>query len=213
MLDFPSAPSVGQKYPAAPIGGVPTYVWDGEKWTSVALTDGTGYLPLLGGTLAGPLSLAADPTVPWGAATKQYANLGVTDGGDAAAGQIGEVLSIVRTSSLGLTNSTMVRLMMLTLTPGDWDVFGEVWTNASAGGLVTSYNISLGKTDAAGPSVPDMTNSRAQLGAASSTIQVVSVGPARASVSVATPYYVNVLFNFSSGSVTAVGKLWARRAR
>lgn len=31
-MDFPSAPSVGQKYPPAPTPGVPTYVWDGEKW-------------------------------------------------------------------------------------------------------------------------------------------------------------------------------------
>jgi hypothetical protein len=31
-MDFPSLPSVGQKYPPAPTPGVPTYVWDGEKW-------------------------------------------------------------------------------------------------------------------------------------------------------------------------------------
>jgi hypothetical protein len=40
-LDFPSSPSVGQKYPASPIAGVPTYNWDGEKWTTIggALAD------------------------------------------------------------------------------------------------------------------------------------------------------------------------------
>ena len=32
MLDFPSAPSTGQKYPAPPLKGVPVYTWDGEKW-------------------------------------------------------------------------------------------------------------------------------------------------------------------------------------
>jgi hypothetical protein len=31
-MDFPSTPSVGQKYPPAPMPGTPTYVWDGEKW-------------------------------------------------------------------------------------------------------------------------------------------------------------------------------------
>ncbi len=31
-LDFPSSPTVGQKYPASPVAGLPTYTWDGEKW-------------------------------------------------------------------------------------------------------------------------------------------------------------------------------------
>jgi len=33
-LDFPTAPSLGQKYPSSPIAGQPTYTWDGEKWTT-----------------------------------------------------------------------------------------------------------------------------------------------------------------------------------
>lgn len=35
MLDFPSSPSVGQRYPATPVGGLPVWLWDGEKWTTV----------------------------------------------------------------------------------------------------------------------------------------------------------------------------------
>jgi hypothetical protein len=35
-LDFPASPSVGQKYPASPIAGIPTYTWDGEKWKADA---------------------------------------------------------------------------------------------------------------------------------------------------------------------------------
>ena len=33
-LDFPSSPTVGQKYPTTPVSGVPVYTWDGEKWTT-----------------------------------------------------------------------------------------------------------------------------------------------------------------------------------
>jgi hypothetical protein len=33
-LDFPSSPTIGQKYPQPPIVGVPVYRWDGEKWTT-----------------------------------------------------------------------------------------------------------------------------------------------------------------------------------
>ena len=33
-LDFPAAPAVGDKYPAAPTAGQAQYAWDGEKWTT-----------------------------------------------------------------------------------------------------------------------------------------------------------------------------------
>jgi hypothetical protein len=33
-LNFPNSPTVGQKYPVSPIAGIPTYAWDGEKWTT-----------------------------------------------------------------------------------------------------------------------------------------------------------------------------------
>jgi hypothetical protein len=67
MIDFPNAPTVGQIF-TAPNGTA--WTWDGTKWTSGAT--GSGFLPLTGGALTGPLTLAADPTVPLGASTKQY---------------------------------------------------------------------------------------------------------------------------------------------
>jgi hypothetical protein len=35
-FDFPSSPTPGQRYPAPPLAGIPSYAWDGEKWTSVS---------------------------------------------------------------------------------------------------------------------------------------------------------------------------------
>jgi hypothetical protein len=35
MLNFPDAPSIGQRYPTA--AGLPSYVWDGEKWRQKTL--------------------------------------------------------------------------------------------------------------------------------------------------------------------------------
>jgi hypothetical protein len=75
-LDFPSVPAVGDTFNSA--GAV--WTWDGVKWNAGTSTD--AYLPLVGGTMSGPLLLAADPTQPLGAATRQY-----TDAGDAAFGQ------------------------------------------------------------------------------------------------------------------------------
>jgi hypothetical protein len=50
-------------------------MFDGAKWVAQPGT-GIAYLPVSGGTLTGPLVLAADPTAALGAATKQYADAG-----------------------------------------------------------------------------------------------------------------------------------------
>lgn len=64
-LDFPNSPAVGQVYDGL-------WQWDGQKWVVTSLTSGGPFLPLAGGTLTGALTLAADPTAPLGAVTKQY---------------------------------------------------------------------------------------------------------------------------------------------
>ena len=52
MLDFPNTPTTGQKYPATPVAGTPTYTWDGQKWTTI------------GGAIAGKTPVYSDGTVP-----------------------------------------------------------------------------------------------------------------------------------------------------
>jgi hypothetical protein len=39
-FDFPTSPTVGQKYPTSPIVGQPTYTWDGQKWTTQSIPVG-----------------------------------------------------------------------------------------------------------------------------------------------------------------------------
>jgi hypothetical protein len=65
-LDFPASPTVGQSFTAAGV----TWVWDGTKWAASGLS--VAYLPLAGGTMSGPIVLAADPAANLQAATKQY---------------------------------------------------------------------------------------------------------------------------------------------
>lgn len=50
-IAFPSSPNVGDTV-TGPDGT--TWLWDGEKWIAAG---STGFLPLTGGTLTGPLSL------------------------------------------------------------------------------------------------------------------------------------------------------------
>lgn len=74
MLDFPSGPSVGQKYPASPIAGVPTYTWDGAKWSTAGVPIG-GKTPVYtdgSSAMTAALVLAGDPVNPTDAADKHY---------------------------------------------------------------------------------------------------------------------------------------------
>jgi hypothetical protein len=73
----PATPDVGTMWFDS--AGGQLYVWynDGNttQWviaTNAAKTDLSGLVPLAGGTMTGPLILAADPTQALGAATKQY---------------------------------------------------------------------------------------------------------------------------------------------
>jgi hypothetical protein len=71
-LDFPNAPTVGQKYPASPVAGTPTYTWDGVKWTTVgaAIAGKTAFLNDGSVPMAAGLTLVAPPVNATDAAAK-----------------------------------------------------------------------------------------------------------------------------------------------
>lgn len=60
-INFPSSPSVGQKHPVSPVPGLPTYTWDGEKWTTVSSAiEGFGYVLKSGDTMSGDLTITRE---------------------------------------------------------------------------------------------------------------------------------------------------------
>jgi hypothetical protein len=65
MIDFPANPTVNQIFTA----GKEQWIWDGTKWLAYGV--GSGYVPIGGGTMTGPLILNADATIALGAATKE----------------------------------------------------------------------------------------------------------------------------------------------
>ena len=73
---------------------------------------------------------------------------GVTDGSDAAAGQIGEIISGVNTTGSAIPASTPQNVVAIALTAGDWDVFGELWFTP-AGATMTSLVGALNPTSGA----------------------------------------------------------------
>lgn len=76
-FDFPTSPTIGQLYPATVAAGLPQYIWDGNTW--IAVGSPNNYVRISGSTMTGALVLNADPTVPLGAATKQYIDSRIPD--------------------------------------------------------------------------------------------------------------------------------------
>ena len=64
-IDFPASPTTGQIFTAAGV----TWKWDGAKWGGAP---SGGYLPLAGGAMTGPITLAADPAAAMQPTTKRY---------------------------------------------------------------------------------------------------------------------------------------------
>jgi hypothetical protein len=139
---------------------------------------------------------------------------GVTDGSNAPAGQVGEVLSTLVTTGVSLTSGAQTNIGTLTLSAGDWDVFAEVWYSYQSGGATQTLQSGINTVSATLPSPVALNTSRTTFQVVwTNTSQIQPISPARASVTVSTIYYLIAYASFTTGPVTATGKIWARRAR
>jgi hypothetical protein len=183
----PASPSVGALWFDANSAQLYCYYNDGNssQWVPTSNQMGGGYLPLAG----------------------------VTNGTDAPPGQIGEVISSNVTTGVTLTNAAGAAVTSISLTPGDWDISGEVWLNVGTGaptGLAGGINLSVGL-----PGASALNTSRMHISGtfAASILHVLSLKTCRASLSTTTVYYLIARVDFPSGACTATGNIIARRAR
>jgi hypothetical protein len=139
---------------------------------------------------------------------------GVTDGSNAPAGQIGEVISSNVTTGVPLTSNVTANVTSVTLTPGDWDISGEVWFSVGTG-APTNMQASLNTVSGTLATVSNIGTTTAKWLAAvlASTMPTLELRTARASLTVNTTYYLLAYLIFPSGTCTATGNIIARRAR
>lgn len=133
---------------------------------------------------------------------------GVTDGTDAATGEVGELISN-QTSGTSVTSGTAFNATSISLTPGDWDVTGVIRFDPSAAVLTVAVG-GVTPTSATQPGFPYAAQS--SFGSASST-QQMPVPTRRVSITANTTFYLVGVATFGSGTVTANGFLRARRVR
>ena len=185
----PLNPSVGAQWFDSI--GAQLYIWyqdpNSSQWVPTSNQLAGGYMPLIG----------------------------VVDGTDAPPGQVGEVLSGVNTTGVSMPSGAASNLIAIALTPGDWDIFGESWF-AGTVAAASVFNACLTPISGTFPTAPAMNSSRGQItytvSGGFSACQL-ALSPCRASLTVATTYYLAAGATYSTGACTVYGKIWARRAR
>ena len=180
-------------------GGVPslsTALPSGLTATNMSLTT-----PTLGAATA--TSLTFSPTT--------NGIVGTTTNNNVAAGSVGEFVSsaILSSSSVSTTTSTATNLTSISLTAGDWDVWGNVTFTISVGAsLIANWISSTSAT------IPDAN----VIGQQQSLTANIGTGGKNAperrfSLSTTTTIYITGYAIFPSGTVTLCGGIYARRVR
>lgn len=170
---------------------------------AAALTDETG----TGSAVFGTSPTITTPNV-----------VGTTAAGNASAGSVGEVMTATGTSTSLTTNSASnLTGATVTLSAGDWDVTGAIeWDPSTTTNIVTLIGSISTTTGILGP-LP--TNRSSQLfgasgqvlGAANSHVHVLPT--VRINVSSSQQVWITAVSSFTVAGLSAIGYIYARRAR
>ena len=199
--------------------------------SSAVATDASKNLVSVTNTGSGNNVLATSPvltTPTLGAATATTVAFSPTTGGiigtaaadNASAGNVGEVITstIAVGSAVALSTGVAKTVTSITLTAGDWDVFGNVYF--TLGGTTTASLAQAGINTSTNtfPAAPDNTLGFVgwQVTAANAvtgSIQPLSIGTFRQSVSGSTTIFLVAFANFATSTCAAYGSVWARRRR
>lgn len=163
----------------------------------VGATSPTLVTPTLGAATA--TSLAFSPTTG--------GIIGTTAADSATAGDVGEVITaqILYAARTSITTATPTNLFTISLTAGDWDLWGNAGVNSTV--AITNVYAGFSSTSA---TLPDFTFTN--LNPATSSVYNDVVPMIRVNVSTTTSYYLVINSTFT-GTGTMFGYYIARRRR
>ena len=179
---------------------------------TVAKVDGVSY-PASPATNTFPLVTSSN-TVTY-TATSQIP--GSTTNDSASAGNIGEYITstvligaaVSVTSNVSLTNVTSI-----SLSGGDWDVDGNMWTNPGGSTITVQVYAWISQTSATAPTAPGSGAYSVLANAVNAGAnQGIPVGRIRQSLSGTTTVYLTGTANFSVSTMSVFGFIGARRRR
>jgi hypothetical protein len=164
----------------------------------VGSTSPTFITPILGAASATSLTLSSTSGV-----------IGTTTNNNAAAGSVGEFISSVipLASAVSLTTTIAANVTSISLTAGDWNVWGNVSIVFSVGG--TDAEMWISETSATVPDQSLFTGLAATIGIGAA----FSVPQLRFSLGSTTTIYLSSISTFASGTAVACGGIYARRIR
>jgi hypothetical protein len=189
--------------------GVLTALGSEVNATGGLTTYGTD-LPLTGGTVTGATTFTSTLTPSTTAGV-----VGTTLGDNANAGSIGEYISAVNTAGTGLSNGVGANIASISLTAGDWDVSGEAWFIAAGSTTISNIQAATSLTSATLPANVADNSARTLLNGPLTTgaAYILALGTSRVSVSGTTTVYLVALSGFGVSTMSASGKISARRRR
>lgn len=211
-----SPPAIGGTAPAA--GAFTTLSASGT-------VSGSGFSTYLGTYLGSPPSIGA--TAPAAgkfttlAATSTITPasvagiVGTTTNDSAQAGSVGEYISstVLIGSAISTTSATPVDITTISLTAGDWDVYGVVIT-APAGSTTTTFIKTWFGTSSATPPTAPAGGGYSFMGCNGTAGVANTLGASqRISVASTTTIYLSTSVNFGASTLTSYGFIGARRAR
>jgi hypothetical protein len=182
--------------------GIPSWVTVTGTGAPVLATSPTLITPTIGAATA--TSLTFSPTTG--------GIVGTTTNNNVTAGDVGEFVSseIALASQVSFSNATSTDLTSISLTAGDWDVWGNIFFNPSSGVCSTARSW-VSSTSA---TIPDISLT------AGINFQTTSIGGIgvptlmkRFSLPTTTTIYVSGTCTVATGTIGASGAIYARRRR
>ena len=148
------------------------------------------------------------------------ANFAATSTNDTPiAGTIGEWKSSIIASSAAaaLSSNIASSITSISLTAGDWDVWGTAIFSGPVNTTVTAFQVNIGTTASsvtlAGDGSYGAFGQAAGAPFATVSYRTMPIGPVRATISSTTIYYINGVATFAVSSCSSFGSIYARRAR
>lgn len=142
--------------------------------------------------------------------------LGVTDASNASSGYIGEIISssVASGSAVSLTTTVVATVTSITLSAGDWEIYGSI---AFSGGAVTATQSQgfFGTASGSSSTGRDLAKNTVSAGVGSSVSSDLTMAMPTYRVNITTPttYYLKANSTFTIGSATTYGTIEARRMR
>lgn len=174
-----------------------------------------------GGVLVGagtsPVTATTTPTLGSVTFNTTAGIVGTTTNDNAAAGSVGQIIesTVLVGSAVSLTSGIAANITSISLTAGDWNVWGSLALALNAATIVTQVSASITDVSATNPTAPNAgarSVSRNTSGSTGGTI-VQPTGMRRYSLASTTTIYLVADVNFTVNTCDGYGYLGARRVR